>query len=388
MTPSHQRAQFAHEGCTRPDPSRVTLPILLVVLAFVGGCSFNETIEPPGYADNALYSLCDYGEPLTVKNRGTYDSRAGNGDLLLAGQLSNQPVESFLNYRSLRLEYLPDTGLRVTLVSPGGAEQSELIPASWIRCADDAMELELPSDGFYVWASVGVTTRRLRLQVAQDDSLIMHNVWEEKGMGAVIIPLKFSGDSWASFPLDDSAPPGALPQVPATLIGECNALIGDYRASGTAVRLDGSVDNRSAEDQFFRPEITGEQAQPDRSAVVALRITHTADGGIDLGLVRDDGTMSVRQLAATRVSCTDGRWTVKGEKDVMSPLMLLMASGGVSWEDLVLWRDVDGALMVRGTYRSRGAIFLIPAGHTSELFMRFDSLPESTPRDGCTDDCA
>jgi len=65
-----------------------------------------------------------------------------------------------------------------------------------------------------------------------------------------------------------------------------------------------------------------------------------------------------------------------------------MGSGGVSWEDLALWRDVDGALMVRGTYRSRGAVFLIPAGYTAELFVRFALLPDPAMRDGCIDDCA
>ena len=154
---------------------RLILPLLMSGLALVGGCSFNEVIDRPDYADNALSSLCDYGQPLTVMNRGIYDSRGGRGDLLLAGQLSNQPVESFLNFRSLRLEYIPNTGLGVTLISLRGVEQSELIPATWIRCADDAMELDLPSDAFYVWASVGVKTRRLRLQVARDDSLILHN---------------------------------------------------------------------------------------------------------------------------------------------------------------------------------------------------------------------
>jgi len=357
-----------------------------LIIALISGCSFNETIAQPLYADDALYSFCDYGKPLTVKNHGIYDSRSGRGDLLLAGQISNQPVEQFLNFRSMRLEYLPDSGLSVTLVGLDGVEQSELIPATWIRCADDAMELDLPSDAFYVWASVGVRTRRLRLQVALDNSLLLHSVWEEKGMGAVIIPLKFSGDSWASFPLDDATAFETPRQVAATVVGECDGLMGDFSVNGTSVRLDGSVENRSAEAQFFRPEITGEQKQAEESAAMTLRVNHAAEGGIDLSLLRQDGTITTRRLEATQVSCTEGRWIVKGKKDVMSPFMLLMGSGGASWEDLALWRDVDGALMVRGTYRSRGAVFLIPAGSTSELFMRFELIPNPTGLDECTDD--
>lgn len=43
--------------------------------------------------------------------------------------MANQQVETFLNYRSVRPEHLPETGLAVTLVDLRGAEQSELIPA-------------------------------------------------------------------------------------------------------------------------------------------------------------------------------------------------------------------------------------------------------------------
>ncbi len=378
----HDQRRTRFDGRARTGVFRLVLLLLISVLALVAGCSFSDIIERPNYAGSNVSSLCDYGQPLTVKNRGIYDSRGGSGELLLAGQLSNQPVESFLEFRSLRLEYLPNSGLDVTLISLGGIEQSELFPAKWVRCADDAMELDLPSDAFYVWASVGVKSRRLRLQVAQDDSLIVHSIWEEKGMGAVVIPLKFSGDSWAKFSLDDSAAFEIPPQVAATVIGECDSLIGKFSVSGTSVRLDGSMEDRSAAAQFFRPEITGEPAQPDVPDAVTLSITHAAEGGIDLALLWQDGTLSTRRLEAARVSCTKGRWVIKGKKDVMSPFMLLTGSGGVSWEDLALWRDGDGALMVRGTYRSRGAIFLIPAGNTSELFMRFELVPDPKEDDG------
>jgi len=365
---------------------RFVLPLLMSGLVLLTGCSFNETIEPPDYAENTLYSLCDYSQAFNVNNHGIYDSRSGRGDILLAGQLSNQPVENLLGFRSLRLQYLEDTGLHVTLVSQGGVEQSELIPTTWISCVDNAMELDLPSDAFYVWASVGVKTRHLRLQVASDNSLILHNVWEEKGMGALVIPLKFSGDSWASFPPDDSVTYETSPQVTTEMIGECDGLTGSFAVNGTSVRLDGSVDNRSAEAQFFRPEIMGDLAQADGSPAAALRISHPTEGGIDLALLRQDGTPSVRRLEAARVSCEQGHWIVRGEKDAMSPFMLLMGSGGVTWEDLALWRDSDGALMVLGTYRSRGAIFLIPAGNTSTMFMRFELVPDPTMHDARTDD--
>ena len=381
MFRGQRRRQFAPEGFARMRANRFILPLLMSGLVLLNGCSFNETIERPDYAENTLYSLCGYSQPFTVSNHGIYDSRSGRGDILLAGQLSNQPVENLLDFRSLRLQYLEDTGLHVTLVSQRGEEQSELIPTTWIRCVDDAMELDLPSDAFYVWASVGVKTRHLRLQVASDSSLIMHNAWEEKGMGALVIPLKFSGDSWASFPPDNSVTYETSPQVTTEIIGECGGLTGNFAVNGTSVRLDGSVGTRSAEAQFFRPEIMGDLAQPDGSPAAYLRISHATEGGIDLTLLRQDGTPVVRRLEAAQVSCEQGRWIVKGEKDVMSPFMLLMGSGGVTWEDLALWRDSGGALMVLGTYRSRGAVFLIPVGNTSELFMRFELVPDTTMHD-------
>lgn len=358
-----------------------SLPTLTIGLAAIAGCSFNETIEPPDYAQKPSYSLCDYGRPITVSNRGIYDSRSGRGELLLAAQLSKQPVESLLGIDALRLEFVADTGLQVTSIRPGGAEHTELIPSDWIRCADGAMELTLASDAFYIWASIGVKTRRLRLQVATDDSLLMQHIWQEKGVGAFVIPLKFTGDGWASFLPRGPAGQAAPVNVASPPTGGCAGLQGRFSANGTSVRLDGSVEARSAEAQFFRPEITGQPVQTDAPAVQALRITQTAEGGIGLTLMREDGTSSERWLEASRVACAQGRWNVNGKKNAMSPLLLLMGTGGTTWEDLVLWRDVDGALMVRGTYRTRGALFLIPAGNTSELFMRYELAPARDSED-------
>ena len=342
--------------------------------------------KPPDYAASTLHSLCIHGKPLTVSNRGIFDSSTGRGDLLLAGQLSDQPVENLLNFRALRLEYVADTGLHVTLVSNRGVEQSEQIPASWVHCADDAMELDLPSDAFYLWASVGVKSRHLRLQVAPDDSLILHSAWEEKGMGAIVIPLKFSGDSWARFPPHEPATGEAAAPIAAAYIGACHDLTGTFAVDGVSIRLDGSIDKRDAGSQFFRPEIMGDMGPSAEPAAVALSVAHVADGGIELALLKPDGSSVVRRLEADRVSCESERWTAKGEKDGMSPFMLLMGSAGVSWEDLTLWRDSYGALMVRGIYRSRGALFLIPAGSTSELFVRFELLPDVATQDGNGDD--
>ncbi len=170
------------------------LPGVLVVVA---GCSFNEMIAQPAYTESALYSLCDYGRPITVGNLGIYDSRTGRGEILLAAQLSQQPVESLL------------------------------------------------------------------------------------GFGAFIIPLKFVGDGWAWFRPQGPAELESTSQVAGIRVRECDGLTGSYLVTGTSVRLDGSVEARGAEAQFFRPEITAEPTQPGRSAAEALRVAHTTDERVD-----------------------------------------------------------------------------------------------------------
>ena len=351
----------------------------------LAGCSFKDVTAPPAYAEQPLYSLCGHGRPLTLSNRGQYESRLGMGEVLLAGQLSTQPVENFLSYSAVRLEYLPDAGLQVTLISPFGAELVELLPAAWIHCAGDAMEVKLPSDAFYIWASVGVKTRRLRLQVTADDSLVLRHLWEEKGMMAIMLPVRIGGDGWSIFQADEAAKYGVQP-APALVAqrGECQDLGGTYSMVGESVRLDGSLERRTAEAQFFRPEIMGDRALPAEGwNPVGLEISHEPDGAIVLALLRDDGSRLDRRIDAAQVDCTEGRWLLAGEKDWSSPWLLLFGSGGATWEDLVLWRDGEGALMVRGAFQSRAVVYLIPVGDiSSEIFIRYELLDASPSSPG------
>jgi hypothetical protein len=348
-------------------------------LLLAAACSYQDLSAPPGYSEQRLSSLCDHGAPLQVENRGVFDSVKGHGYLLLAAQLTRQPPENWLDYRAMRLEYLPDTDLRVTVINLQGEEESELLPADWITCAGNAMELRMPSDAFYLWASVGVQTRRLRLQVTPDAGLVLQALWEEKGMAAVVFPVKFSGDSWAHFARSNPASHVHPPPPPTfAAIGDCQDLSGDYSPDGTSVAMDGVVDYRSAASQFFRPEIVAEQQEiTDGPAPVALRIAHASDGGLVVSLVRPDRTQIDRQLDADRLTCEQGRWLAKGRKEMSPAWMLLLASGFARWEDLQLSRDSQGALLVHGIFRNRAALFLIPTGDTQELLMRFKLLPDS-----------
>jgi len=88
---------------------------------------------------------------------------------------------------------------------------------------------------------------------------------------------------------------------------------------------------------------------------------------------RSDGTQVDRHIDASRVSCEEGRWLLRGKKDVMPVYMLIAASAGVRWEYLHLSRDSAGALLVWGTFRTRGVVMLVPVGSTMQWFMRFES---------------
>jgi len=224
---------------------------------------------------------------------------------------------------------------------------------------------------------VGVKTRRLRLQVTEGDGLVMQHLWQEKDMAAVIIPLKISGDAWATFLPDhpaDHLPVG--PDVVVASIGDCSDLSGTYSLDGGSVRLDGSVDRRTASDQFFRPEIMGDAAEAaDVPEPLSLQVAHSIDGGSELRLLLSDGGHRDRFLKADTVTCETGHWVARGKKEMLSAFMLLTGSVGASSEDLRLSRDHEGALMVRGTYQAGGLLFLIPTGTTTdELFMRFPLL--------------
>jgi hypothetical protein len=355
----------------------IGLNCAVAALILVSGCAFEEMSARPEFSEQPLQSLCDYGRPLVLRNRGYYQSRNGAGELLLVAHVANQPLEAYLNYQSVGLDYQPDTGLAITLTDTQGAEQVELIPLDLIQCADDSMELELPADAFYIWASVGVKNRRLRLQVTEGGGLVMRHLWEEKGMIAVVLPVKFTGDGWASFLPDDPADhPAAGLGVAVASIGDCQDLSGTYSLDGVSVRLDGSLDQRSASDQFFRPEIMGEAAAgADVPGPLSLQLAHTVDGGIELRLLLPGGQHRDRFLEADTVTCETGHWVAKGKKDRLPAFMLLTGSVGSRSEDLRLSRDREGALLVHGSYRSGGLLFLIPTGTTTnQLLMRFPLL--------------
>jgi len=364
-------------GCKLMRAARLLAPLLISAQLLVSGCAYESLTAPPAFSERALQSLCDCGRPLLLRNRGYYQSLNGAGELLLVGHVANQPAEAYLGFQSVRLDYQPDKGLAVTLTGNQGTAQAELIPAEWIHCADDAMELKLQANTFNVWASVGVKTRRLRLQVTDDGGLVMRHLWEEKGMAAVVMPVKFTGDSWASFTPDDPADrPAAVAAVTIASIGDCQDLSGTYALEGVSVRPDGSLDQRTATEQFFRAEIMGPPTAGENAPEpLSLQVLHTSDGGIVLRLLLPDGEHRERLLAADAVTCETGRWIAKGAKDRLPAFMLLTGSMGGSSEDLRLSRDRDGALMVHGMHRSGGLLFLIPTGtSTHELFMRFPLL--------------
>ena len=138
------------------------------------------------------------------------------------------------------------------------------------------------------------------------------------------------------------------------------------------------MDKRSAKDHLFRPEVLDEAAAPeDWPEPESLQVAGTGDGAIELRLLFPGGQHHDRLLEAETVTCEAGHWLAKGKKDRLPAFMLLTGSVGSKAEDLRLSRDHEGALLVHGSYRSGGLLFLIPTGTTTDqMLVRFPLLAQ------------
>jgi hypothetical protein len=110
-----------------------------------------------------------------------------------------------------------------------------------------------------------------------------------------------------------------------------------------------------------------------------LAIVQRDQGDIALSLYEQDKLLATRVLEVAAIRCEGNRWRIEGETQFESAWLLMAASGGAHWEDLTLWRDDNGDLLVEGVFKRRVALFLIPMFDTETLFMVFPvkSLPAS-----------
>ncbi|NHN36238.1 hypothetical protein G8764_02905 [Pseudomaricurvus alcaniphilus] len=355
----------------------------------------------PDYAyPQNLVSLCGQTRELTIANRGEFESSSwdahGKSRLLLSSQLLPQEPAQQRRYQHLRIAVTPAPALTVSGFDSYGQVHTQTFAQDNIHCDEDGeMLLSFPSSSYYLWASVGSKSKVLALWTNNAGGLVLHNRWHEEMRG--IVGGSISGDAWATFAAFDSAAAAAgsvvttahgsstsqsspaaqnLSLSQTTAAGEatdCANLSGDYGVKSEVVHLDGSLAYRQALEQFFRVEIIGEhpvnqdKIKGDRLRVRQDLIANT----LALELYDGDEQLVSRQFESSELSCEAGRWQVKGAKKMASAWLLLIASGGVRWENLTLWRDHNGDLLVEGTHKSRSALFLIPVGDTRTLFMAF-----------------
>ena len=155
----------------------------------------------------------------------------------------------------------------------------------------------------------------------------------------------------------------------------CESLNGDYRTEGQVVAIDGRLDRRTAAAHFFREEIVGANAVREGGAEpTRLELIQDESTAITLNLHGPDGLLASRLLPAQDIDCVKGRWQYDGDVKAHSAWLLMAASGGVYWENLSLWRDRNGDLLVNGVYKSRTVLLLVPFGQTQNLFVAFPKL--------------
>jgi len=374
--------------CTHRHGAYLQL-ILIISLLVLSGCLSQHTVTTrPEYAyPQNLVSLCGRASELTIANAGKFEATgfestggAANGKnrLLLSAQLLQQEPAQQRRYQYLRIVVTLTPELIVTGYDKYGQVHSQTFAQDNIHCdADGELSLSFPPSSYYLWASMITRKQVLALWTNTSGGLVLQPRWHDKAWG--VVGGTVSGDGWAAFDHFDSGASVVdsglvVSQNPA--VGEavaCADLNGNYAAEAEVVHGDGSLGHRQALDQFFREEIIGPHVvHLKKINGNRLQVQQDIEANtLEFMLFADDEQLVSRKMSGAELACLEGRWQVRGAKKIAPAWLLLMASGGVSWEDLALWRDPNGDLLVEGVHKTRNALFLIPMGDTRKLFMAF-----------------
>lgn len=357
--------------------------VCLLTILFISGC-INENIVTtrPEYAyPQNLMSLCAKESILEVSNKGEYvtsDYTNKSSQLLLSSQLVQLPTDVQRQISKITLNISTVLNISTELNLSNGKDLSYSIPASSLRCNDEAeLVFTYPSESFYFWASVGNKSRELVLWTNSEGELIIQNRWRETQRG--IVGGEITGDAWAIFKHVDSvqkaeeAPQPVMNNInSAAEINQCEALHGKFEPLGEAIGSDGSISERGAVEHFFREEIVGAQpVNQQANSATMLELIQEEKQGITINIYDSNGLLASRLLQTNNISCIKGRWEYYGEKKGHSAWLLLAASAGLYWEDMTLWLDANGDLLISGVYKTRGALLLVPFGRTEKTFVAF-----------------
>jgi len=361
------------------------------------GCvSEHRTTPVPDFAASpALVSLCREGADIRVANQGEFvtanRTQSSSGQVLLSSQLMPLPPEVQRQFRHLHLLVSPLAEVTLTAVDAAGEVHVFEFPHQFSRCDEQgALVMSMNPTSSYLWAAWGRMTRQLFLWTNSAGGLVLRNAWQEDYYGAVRGTA--SGDGWAVFAPSSTAASGQVATLSAAASetpppAKCVDLSGEYAVEAQVIHTDGTLGQGSALDQFFREGIIGahpaNQFQQHGERLVIRQ--ESANGAIELRLLDQADVLVARTIPADQVKCSSGRWLIRGDKRSASPWLLLMASGGLSWENLRMQRTDEGGLLVWVEYRARNLLFLVPITHHQTLFMVFVGFPqaaEDAPAEG------
>lgn len=364
-----------------------SFPKIVLVLLLSGCMSEHSVTTRPVYAyPQNLEAICGKTLTLNLDNTGEFFTsghhKEQTGEVLLSAQLLENEPEEHRQYRSLSLDFSPDNPLLITTFDAKGAANTQAFPPERISCGPDGeLVLSFPSLSSYFWASVITRGKTLALWTDRKGGLVIQNRWSENLAG--IIGGTTSGDAWASFapaalasPVGDQHSPDAIASGFNTTKEGCPILDGEYEPEARIIHLDGSLAVRTAIEQFFREEIIGPHpVNQETTSVDLFTVSRSNLSALEFRLFNQGELLVTRSVAAADIRCEEARWHISGDKLFASAWLLLIGSGGVSWENLSLWRDQSGNLLVQGIFKRRNAIFLIPMGDTESLFMVFPRKP-------------
>ncbi|MDA0272589.1 MAG: hypothetical protein O3C68_04990 [Proteobacteria bacterium] len=348
--------------------------VVALTLLTMGGCVSEDLVTTrPSYAfPQRLISLCDAPTKLDVSNVGqftTADYTHKGNHLLLSAQLLTLHPSLARHVDRVLIEVAANRSLAITAVDSNGRYYEETVPAKRVHCQDGEFILSFDKNSSYFWASVGTYSRELVLWTNVDQSLVLQNRWREVHRG--MVGGHVSGDAWARFDASLPSAPSAIEAVQPAHDENCAPLEGQFQVTANVVAGDGTLGTRSASDQFFRDEIVGEEvAARVAGSAARLKLSHPIGGDVAIE-VYDENLLATRILPVGSIKCANGQWLYRGDTQLASAWLLFAAGGGVFREDLTLWKDWNGDLLIEGLLSRKGVLFLIPIGNTEKTFMAF-----------------
>lgn len=365
---------------------RVIGSFALVVLGLTGCMHMSLVTDRPEFAyPQNLLSLCERNMTLTIANRGGFVSAGGfksdegstdNNRILLSAQLIAGEPEWHRLIDRLQLEFIVGQGVLLTALDGHGKAFKSAIEAVDIGCvAGDELTASFATDSSYFYASVGTNHHELVFWTNAQQELVMHSRWKHSMVG--LIGGAVTGDGWAIFDRVEFDPLAVeLSSIESAVLQECQTLSGTYDFYGENVLEDGTLDVMSAAELLFPDEVQG--MFPERTSPLTgtrLVVEQSTSESLLLQLYDESELLVEREVPTAELVCESGHWQLDSSaQSVTSGWLWLMGTGGIESQQLSLWRDAAGSLLIQSESKMRGAILLVPYGDHRSWFVAFEQL--------------